>query len=141
MNTKRIGNITEMEVMLAFLKNGYNILIPYGDCERYDFVADVNGKFLKIQVKTCHLKNDGAKIAFATDSTHRSDGKVVHHPYTKDDIDYFATSYDGTIYLVPIEEATKREKSLRLLPTKNGQTQGIFFAKDYIMEEVIKNWS
>ena len=55
MNTKRIGNITEMEVMLAFVKQGYNVLIPYGDCERYDFVADVNGKFLRVQVKTARL--------------------------------------------------------------------------------------
>jgi hypothetical protein len=141
MNTKRIGNITEMEVMLAFVKQGYNVLIPYGDCERYDFVADVNGKFLRVQVKTARLEDEGAKIVFNTDSTHRANGKVIHHSYTKDDIDYFATSYDGIIYLVPVEETTTREKSLRLLPTRNGQTKGIYFAKDYVMEEVIKNWS
>ena len=53
-NSKQIGNITEVESMLAFLKAGYNVLTPYGDCEKYDFVADVNGKFLKIQCKTAH---------------------------------------------------------------------------------------
>lgn len=130
-----------MEVMLAFLKQGYNVLTPYGDCERYDFAADVNGNFLKIQVKTSHLEDDGAKIVFSTDSTHRVDGKIVHCPYSKEDVDYFATSYNGIVYLVPIKETTTREKSLRLLPTKNGQTKGISFAKDYVMEEVIKNWS
>lgn len=141
MNTKQKGNITEMEVMLAFLKQGYNVLIPYGNCERYDFVADVNGRFLKIQVKTSRLKDDGAKIMFNTSSIYRVNGEPVSHSYTKNDIDYFATSYDGNIYLIPIEEATKKEKTLRLLPTKNGQTEGIYFAKDYVMEEVIKNWS
>lgn len=130
-----------MEVMLAFLKQGYNVLTPYGDCERYDFVADVNGNFLKVQVKTSHLEDDGAKIVFSTDSTHRTDGKIVHHPYTKDEVDYLATSFDGIAYLIPIEEVSKREKSLRLLPTKNGQTKGIAFAKDYVLEEVVKNWS
>lgn len=47
-NTKYKGNITEIETILAFMKLGYNVLTPYGDCERYDLVADVNGKFLKI---------------------------------------------------------------------------------------------
>ena len=45
MNSKRKGNITEFETMLAFMKLGYNVLTPYGDCERYDFVVDNNGKF------------------------------------------------------------------------------------------------
>ena len=48
MNSKQIGNITELETMLAFLKLGFNVLTPYGDCERYDFVVDANGKFLRI---------------------------------------------------------------------------------------------
>ena len=51
-NTKYKGNVTEIETILAFMKLGYNVLTPYGDCERYDLVADVNGKFLKIQCKT-----------------------------------------------------------------------------------------
>ena len=45
MNSKQQGNITELETMLAFLKLGYNVLTPYGDCERYDFVADVKDAF------------------------------------------------------------------------------------------------
>ena len=48
MNSKKKGNITELETMLAFMKLGYNVLTPYGDCERYDFVVDVNGKLLKM---------------------------------------------------------------------------------------------
>ena len=46
MNSKQKGNITELETMLAFIKLGYNVLTPYGDCERYDYVVDANGKFL-----------------------------------------------------------------------------------------------
>lgn len=29
MNSKQIGNITEVECMLAFMKQGYNVLTPY----------------------------------------------------------------------------------------------------------------
>lgn len=138
MNSKQIGNITEIQVMLGFLQLGYNVLTPYGDCERYDFVVYVNGKFVRIQVKTSKLSEDGTKFSFNTASTHYVNGKCVHDTYTKDDIDYFATVYDGQVYLIPVEEGSNRSKSLRLEPTKNGQTQRITWAKDYKLEEVVK---
>ena len=55
MNSKKIGNITEVECMLAFMKLGYNVLQPYGDCERYDFVADITENFIKYNVKLPEL--------------------------------------------------------------------------------------
>lgn len=138
MNSKQLGNITEVQVMLGFMQLGYNVLIPYGDCERYDFVADVNGKFLKIQVKSSKMADDGTKFSFNTASTHYSDGKCVHHSYSKEDIDYFATVNDNQVYLIPVEECSSRSQSLRLTPAKNGQTRGVKWAKDYRLEEVIK---
>lgn len=138
MNSKQLGNITEVQVMLGFLQLGYNVLTPYGDCERYDFVADVNGKFVKIQVKSSKVSDDGTKFSFNTASTHYSDGKCVHHAYSKEDIDYFATVYNNQIYLIPVEECSSRLQSLRLIATKNGQTRGVKWAKDYRLEEVIK---
>ena len=138
MNSKQLGNITEVQVMLGFLQLGYNVLTPYGDCERYDFVADVNGKFVKIQVKSSKVSDDGTKFSFNTASTHYSDGKCVHHSYSKEDIDYFATVYNNQIYLIPVEECSSRLQSLRLISTKNGQTRGVKWANDYRLEEVIK---
>lgn len=138
MNSKQLGNVTEVQVMLGFLQLGYNVLTPYGDCERYDFVADVNGKFVKIQVKSSKVSDDGTKFSFNTASTHYSDGKCVHHSYSKEDIDYFATVYNNQVYLIPVEECSSRSQSLRLVPAKNGQTRGVKWAKDYRLEEVIK---
>lgn len=138
MNSKQLGNITEVQVMLGFLQLGYNVLTPYGDCERYDFVADVNGKFVKIQVKSSKVSDDGTKFSFNTASTHYSDGKCVHHSYSKEDIDFFATVYNNQVYLIPVEECSARSQSLRLIPAKNGQIRGVKWAKDYRLEEVIK---
>jgi len=139
MNSKQIGNTTELEVMLAFIKTGYNVLTPYGDCERYDFVVDANNKFIKIQVKTSKSDDDGASFKFSCRSCNRKDGKIVHHQYTEEEIDYFATTFNNKVYLIPVEECGS-DKRLRLLPTKNGQVKGITWAKDYELEEVIKNW-
>lgn len=138
MNSKQIGNITEVECMLAFMRAGYNVLTPYGDCERYDFVADVNGKFYKIQVKTSHsLDEDGSGFMFSCRSSHRVQGKTVNERYTSNEIDYFATMFNGKCYVVPVTECST-EKRLRIVPPKNGQTKGISFAKDYELEVIIK---
>ena len=137
MNSKYVGNITELETMLAFIKLGYNVLTPYGDCERYDFVVDINGTFFKIQCKTSKSVNDGAAFKFSGRSTHKSGGKIIHHTYTKEEIDYFVTFYNEKCYLIPVEECGA-DKILRILPTKNEQTRGVSWAKDYELEEVVK---
>ena len=124
MNSKQIGNITELETMLAFIRLGYNVLTPYGDCERYDFVVDVNGKFVRIQSKTSKTNDDGASFSFSGRSCHRQNGKIIHHQYTSEEIDYFATSFNGKCYLIPVEECGA-EKSLRIFPPKNEQSQRI----------------
>ena len=140
MNTKQQGNITEVSVMLEFLKLGYNVLTPYGDCERYDFVADVNGHFYKIQVKSANDKEEG-KITFNCASTHYVDGKCVHDSYTKDEIDYLIDFNYHFLYQQKFLIYVFNQKSLaslRFLPPKNNQTRGIKWAKDYELEEVIK---
>lgn len=139
MNSKQKGNITELETMLAFLKLGYNVLTPYGDCERYDFVVDANGKFIRVQSKTSHSEDGGASFKFSCRSSNRLNGKIVHHSYTNKEIDYFATTFENQCYLIPVEECGS-DKKLRLLPTKNNQTRGITWAKDYKLEEVVKTW-
>lgn len=138
MNSKYKGNITEMECLLAFMKLGYNVLTPYGDCERYDFVVDKDNKFYKIQSKTSSSDDNGASFKFSCRSCNRKDGNIVHHSYTKEEIDYFITFFNGKAYLIPVEECGS-DKKLRLEPTKNGQIRGITWAKDYELEEVIKN--
>ena len=137
MNSRYKGNITELETMLAFMKLGYNVLIPYGDCERYDFVVDINGKFVRVQSKTSHSNDDGASFSFSGRSCNRKNGKIIHHQYTTNEIDYFVTIFNGKCYLIPVEECGT-DKTLRILPTKNNQVRGITWAKDYELEEVIK---
>lgn len=139
MNSKYKGNVTELAGMLAFMEQGYNVLTPYGDCERYDFVVDNNGTFIRIQCKTASTKDEGASFKFCGRSTSSKNGQVAHYSYSKDDIDYFLTYFNKQCYLIPVEECGS-DKSLRLLPTKSGQTRGICWAKNYELEEVIKKW-
>ena len=126
LNSKQKGNITALECMLAFVKLGYNVLTPYGDCERYDFVVDIKGNFYKIQVKTSRTEDEEKSyIVFNTSSQTTKNGKQVHHSYDKEQIDYFMTTYNSQAYLVPVQETAAREKrrtrgrvlrAFRLLP-------------------------
>lgn len=134
-NTNQKGKITEIEVLSHILKMGYSVSIPFGDKDRYDQIWDINGKLLRIQVKTASPVDEEERvIKFSCKSV--SNGKA--HIYTKKDIDYFATYWKGNVYLVPIEECSVGKK-LRFLPPKNGQVKSINWAKDYLVEEVLNN--
>ena len=131
LDTKKKGNLTEMQCMSAFMEQGCGVSIPFGDNSKYDFIADVNGRLLKIQVKTASLKNDNV-IKFSCRSTHVNCTGVKNIRYSANDIDYFATYWNNKCYLVPVEECSV-EKTLRFVPPKNGQIKGITFAKDYLL--------
>ena len=139
LNSKEIGNITEVSYMLEFMKLGYPVLTPYGDCQRYDFIVKINNTFYKIQAKTANVNhiNEGY-ISFRCDNTTTQNGKTIHHQYDENEIDFFSTFYNGKCYLIPVKECSK-EKKLRFIATKNGQTKGISFAENYELEKIINN--
>ena len=60
--------------------------------------------------------------------------------YTNKEIDFFMTEQEGIFYLYPAPEEVLKEKTLRITPTKTGQVKNISFAKDFLFEEVIKNY-
>ena len=129
-----IGEITEQQVAVEFLKLGVLISKPLVQSSKYDFVADINHNLYKIQVKTGTFK-ENAYLEFATSTSHTNAKGTVNHSYTSDEIDYFATIYDNECYIIPVTECGCRGQRLRLKPTKNGQTVGIKFAKDYLLRD------
>ena len=133
LDTKQKGNLTELQCLAAFVEQGYNVSIPYGENSKYDFIADINGFLIKIQVKTSSLKNEGA-FHFSCRTTHLNSKGVTNERYSSKDVDFFATIWEGKCYLIPIEECST-EKVLRFAPPKNGQTKGVSFAKDYILAD------
>lgn len=133
-----IGEITEQQVALAFLQLGILVSKPLVQSSRYDFVVDINSKLYKIQVKTCHLVTDASGIEFATSTSHTNTQGTLNLSYSANDVDFFATIYNNQCYLIPYALCGKRAQKLRLVPTKNGQTSGILFAKDYYLENIIQ---
>lgn len=135
LDSKKKGNLTEMLCMSAFMAQNCSVCIPFGDNSKYDFIADVDGHLLKIQVKTSSkCKGKENAIKFSCRSIHVNCKGVQSIRYKKEDIDYFATYYNNQCYLVPVTECSA-EKTLRLAPTNNGQQKGITYATEYALEK------
>ena len=132
-----IGEITEQQVAIEFLKLGILVSKPLVQSSRYDFIIDVNHYLYKVQVKTSTPKENNAYIQFATSTSHTNTQGTLNLTYSEEDVDFFATMYENQCYLIPQKECGKRNQRLRLVPTLNGQTKGIMFAKDYHLEDVI----
>ncbi len=47
------GDIGEAQFLVEALKLNFSILKPWSD-KRYDFVLEKDGKFIRIQIKSCH---------------------------------------------------------------------------------------
>ena len=128
--------------MTRLYELGYSISIPFGNADKYDLIIDVNDKLYKVQIKHSTIYYDDlqkpAYIKFrCTWQTHNTQG-YLKQQYNANEINFFATFYDGECYLVPQHECSN-EKALRIQPPKNGQIKGISFLKDYTAKEILSN--
>lgn len=134
--------MTEQKCFLKCIEAGFVVSKPLFDNARYDFILDTNtGKLLRIQIKTSRWKDDEhSGFIFNGYSQHSIGNGNKRMKYTSDEIDFFMTERDGAFYLYPPSKDGFVEKTLRVKPTKSGQTANIAFAKDYLFEEVIKDF-
>ena len=139
-NTKKLGNLTELQCMTYLYGLGYSISIPFGNADKYDLILDVNNKLYTIQIKHSseHIDVNGEAeyIKFnCTWQSHNAHG-YTRTKYQTNEVDFFATFYNGQCYLVPVEECSV-EKILRIKLPKNNQRKGVSFLEEYTAEEII----
>ena len=135
--TNSKGKQTELKILLILTQLGYSVSIPWGDKDRYDQIWDINGKLIKVQIKTCRaIDEEESGIVFNCYTV--SNGKK--HTYSKEEIDFFATVWKDKIYLIPIEECSQ-QKNLRFFSkSKYTNLKQINWAKDYELQEVLKRF-
>lgn len=141
MNTKQIGNLAELQCITRLYELGCSISIPFGNSNKYDIIIDVNDKLYKTQIKHSkpYFGSDGIVdyIKFKCRwQSHNTKG-YSQKQYKPNEVDLFATFYNGECYLVRQSECTN-EKVLRIRPPKNGQKKGISFLENYKASEVLK---
>ena len=134
--TQSIGNIVELQCISKFMELGYECSIPYGNGAKYDFIADVNGKMLRIQCKSASVtkKSNGQEddaFSIATVCSTTNTKKTIRHRYDSSQIDYFGTYFKGKVYLIPVEECST-SKTLRFSPPANNN-KNYNKAEDYLL--------
>ena len=141
--TQQKGTLTELRCILDLTNLGYRCLTPVDESSKYDVVVDLgNGVFKRIQCKTAAWATDTSEpnVAFAIHTFCQTTNTktTTRSKYSKNDIDYFYTWFEGQGYLVSIEEATGLTFRWRYEYPSTNQRQGIHIANDYKIEEVLK---
>lgn len=137
--TQVLGNLNELNCIMSFIQLGYECSIPYGNGAKYDFIVDIGGELKRIQCKASHYTNDHGKettdsISFSTTCSTTNTKETKRHKYTSEQIDYFATHFNGKTYVIPVEECSTN-KTLRFVPPRNGQ-KVYNKAEDYLIENL-----
>lgn len=142
--TQVIGNTNELKCIIAFMELGFECSIPYGNGAKYDFIADNGENLYKIQCKSSSYVNDHGTIKtnafrFSTIAQTINTHEIIRYNYNKQQIDYFATYFNGNVYVVPVEECSG-SKTLRFEPPENGATN-YNKAEDYLITNIFTNTS
>ena len=141
--TQQKGTLTELHCIMDLTQLGIRTLTPTDESSKYDVVADLDGKFIRIQCKTSRWANDTAEpetaFCIATYCQTTNTKQTTRHLYSNKDVDYFYTYFQGQGYLVSLEEANGKTFRWRYEYPSNKQKVGIHIADDYKIEEVIKS--
>lgn len=133
--TNQKGLMTELHCQLDFSNLGILLSAPITSDSRYDYIADIDGKLIKIQCKTSSVSENKDFIKFSTRSVRKNAQETKYCYYNKEQIDYFYTYYDNQGYLIKVENVAA-DKILRfsaLAPRSN-----ISWATDFELEKVLK---
>jgi len=139
-NSKMKGQLSEARALYEFQKRNIPVCIPWGDNERYDMIAEFNGKFNRIQVKTSNEIVNGAINCYCRSSTNHTTNKNLTTYVGEVDYFVFVNQEQDLIAIVPIEEVgDKKQIRLRIEPPANGQTTNIRYFKDYSFDNLFDN--
>jgi len=95
-NTVKQGEVSEHRFALkCFADLGYMVSWPSGTAD-YDLVVDVNGRLLRVQVKSSGTDSNRYMICKGTNAV--KSGEQGKYPYPENAIDYFA------IHDIPADE-------------------------------------
>lgn len=126
------GDLAEEKFRTRCVEKDYGLSKPISEEERYDFVLDLDGELLRVQVKHGRPIRDGDVLEFNVASVN-NDG--TRNTYTEKEIDAFGVyaPIQDQCFLIPIDQV-KAEKImyLRLVgETKNNQQKKVNFSSQY----------
>lgn len=126
---KQLAKEGELRFAAEFLRQGWQIFLPYGEDSPIDLLIEKEGVFRRVQVKSTSPLNGAIHCRI------KSSNNWQVKKYTKKEIDFFGI-YDYLNkkgYLIPIEDFTgMTEANIRLDKPKNNQSKRIRQAEKYV---------
>ncbi len=119
LSSRQVGAVGVARVTGALLRCGFNVLVPMEDFSGYDLVAEKDGKFHRIQVKTAQvMEPNRSKYRFTT-----ACGNEVKRLIAG--VDYVAcwAMSDDLFWLIPIAKC--KTITTKLCPS-TGQSWRVF---------------
>ena len=120
-NSKTIGDYAELKVAAYFASKGHFVSRPLTDNAPYDLIVDIDGKLLKVQVKSRKSRNGVLKIELVSMNNRYS------RKYNKNDFDILVChciDNDEIIFLNwDILVEVENNLTIRLNNSKNNQNK------------------
>lgn len=133
---KKKGDLAELKVAADLISRGCELSIPFGEDSSYDLIADYEGSLHRVQVK--YTQSDGQVVVVNCRSHSITKGKIRRTKiYTAAMVDWIVV-FDATTdrcYYFPswiLGDEGCGGLTLRLAPTRNGQSLRIRRAEDYL---------
>jgi hypothetical protein len=102
-NPRRQGDLGELSAMEWLASKGAHIYVPVGHSPDVDFIAEVNGRLLRIEVKSCTARDQRKRwnVSICTHGGNQSWSGLVKHfdPYRCDYL--FVVVGDGRRWFIP----------------------------------------
>ena len=123
MDTKLKADIAESAVTTELLKRGFKVLRPVGDRLPYDLAVDVNGRLIRIQVKSAWY--DEKKRLYTVDvrRTKTNRRKMVRSRYEQNDFDFAVICINDlrVFYVMPIDVFISYGSSISIVEDEKRQ--------------------
>jgi hypothetical protein len=130
--TDQKGGIAELAISMAAIKLGVEVYRPMIEGGRYDMIFGLGSRLVRVQCKWAPL--EGNVILVRCYSARRTRDGLLRRKYAPGEIDAFA-AYCADLdrcYFLPYELFTGRAQVfLRLNATRNNQSVGVNWAKDF----------
>ena len=130
------GDLVEIQCLKDFQQKGFYCSLPYSGSCRYDLIVDINGQLLRIQCKSATENTEEGVLKINCTRSTTNTQKTIRYKYTKDEIDYFYTSWNDYGFLIPVNEVST-VKYLRIKEPKKGVTENMSIAYDYLIDNVL----
>jgi hypothetical protein len=134
-NASDRGDWAEMRFMARAAEQGFRVSKPWGGSSRYDFALELDGHFLRIQVKSTIARYFRGYVCGMQPVSAQSDPRR----YTADEIDFFAAYVipEDLWYILPTEIVLQKTNRIILYPNRKGDRYEPYKEAWHLLREAV----